>query len=536
MKIDNNERPGCKGRVVLVNPGICGSPPFRFNEVGMYPNNAIQILGTILHQDMFDVKIVDGRYVNVEDAIEQISGLADNDLIFVGFSIMTVQVKWSYLVSRGIKGRNSNIKVVWGGVHPSLFPEQIVSDKHIDICVVNDCASTISKIAYSLRDKTDISMIPGLCYKKDNRVVRAQPNLIQDDFANIPFVDFTIMNHKVYSRNNNIAAFSSVNNEYKNCIVYPMNTALGCGFRCNFCINVILKKKYKMRSAEEIVDRIRFLQKEFGANFIHLNDENFFSSKERTYQFVELILRNNIKIKWRPSVRANYFNKDYVNEGFVTELEKSGMVIAVMGAESASQKTLDRLRKGIKVEDIHRAVEILSKTKIIPRMSFMVGMPGETEEDIKETYRLAVELKEKYPTFQPVVCPFRLYPGSELYDMAINKYGYKPPESLIDWVKLDDTEFNESLGYQSFDYYGWITDKEIFRLRNNVHSTYWLVAWKISPHAVNKGLKAKFKYLIIYILYKLSSLRFKKEFYRLNFEEKLLRLFMKGTQRFQKKN
>jgi radical SAM superfamily enzyme YgiQ (UPF0313 family) len=205
------------------------------------------------------------------------------------------------------------------------------------------------------------------------------------------------------------------------------------------------------------------------------------------------------------------------------------MVIAVMGAESASQKTLDRLKKGIKVEDIHRAVEILSKSRIIPRMSFMVGMPGETEEDIKETYRLAIELKEKYPTFQPTVVPFRLYPGSELYDLAITKYGYKPPESLIDWVKHDESEYKEHWGYQHSDDYDWITDKEIFRLRNNVHSTYWIVARKVSPQIVNNGLKAKLKYLIIYFLYKLSVLRFKREFYRLNFEQRFMRLFRKST-------
>jgi anaerobic magnesium-protoporphyrin IX monomethyl ester cyclase len=527
MNIIDNKKDNYQGRVILVNPGIYGIMPYNYNEIGMYPNNAIQILGTILHQDMFDVKIVDGRYVSVENAVEQISALADNDLIFVGFSIMTVQVKWAYLVSCGIKERNSNIKVVWGGVHPSLFPEQTVSDKHIDICVVNDCASTVSKIAYSLKNKTDISMVPGLCYKNGDKIIRTQPNLINDDFTNIPFIDFTIMNHKVYSRNNNVATNSSLNNESKDYIVYPINTALGCGFRCNFCINVIIKKKYKMRSAEEIVDRIMFLQKEFGANFIHLNDENFFGSKKRTYQFVELILRNDIKIKWRPSVRANYFNKNFINESFVRELEKSGMVIAVMGAESASQKTLDRLKKGLKVEDIHRAVEILSKTKIIPRMSFMVGLPDETEEDIKETYRLVVELKEKYPTFQAVVCPFRSYPGSELYDLTINKYGYKPPESLIDWIKLDDTEFSESMGYQNFDNYDWITDKKVFRLRNNVHSIYWATAWKVSPLVVNKGLKAKLKYFMIYLLYQLSKMRLKKGFYSLNVEQKLLELFKK---------
>ena len=525
MKIAENNKNKFRGRVILVNPGIDISQPFNPDKIGMFPNNAIQILGTILHQNMFEIKIIDGRYVSVVDAIEQILNLADKDLVFVGFSVMTIQVKWAYMVSHGIKKRKPGITVIWGGVPPSLFPEQTVSDNSIDICAVNDCASTIVQIAHSLRDKMDISKISGLCYKQDNKIIKTQPNLVYDDFTNIPFIDFTIMNHKVYSRNNVVASDSSINKEYKGDIVYPINTAIGCGFRCNFCINVILKKKYKMRSAEEIVNRIKFLQKEYGANYIHFNDENFFGSKKRTYQFVELILSNDIRIKWRPSVRANYFNKDFVNDSFVKDLERSGMVVAVMGGESASQKTLDRLKKGITVEDIHRAVEILSKTKIIPKMSFMVGLPGETEKEIRETYKLAVELKEKYPTFQSAVFPFRLYPGSELYDLSISKYGYKPPESLVDWVKNDEIEDKGSWGYQHSKSYNWITDKEIFELRNNVHSTYRTFAWKVSPHVVNKGLKAKFKYLIICLFYKLSTIRLKKEFYRLNLEHMLMRLF-----------
>lgn len=528
MNIVDNKKNNYQGRVIMVNPGIHTCQPFNSNVVGMFPNNAVQILGTILHKNMFDIKIIDGRYLSIEDAIEKILSLANKDLIFVGFSVMTVQVKWAYIVSRGIKERKPTINVVWGGVHPSLFPEQTVSDKAIDICVVNDCASNIVQIACSLRDKTDISKISGICYKEKNEIVKTQPNLAYDDFTNIPFIDFTIMEHKIYSRNNNIAIDSSVNNEYKDCIVYPINTALGCGFRCNFCINIILKKKYKMRSAEEIVDRIKFLQNEYGANYIHMNDENFFGSKRRTYQFVEMILRDKITIKWRPSVRANYFNNNYINESFVKELEKSGMVIAVIGAESASQKTLDRLNKGITVEDIYRTVEILSKTKIIPRMSFMVGMPGETEKEIRETYKLAITLKEKYPTFQPAVIPFRLYPGSELYDLAVAEYGYKPPKSLTDWVEIVGTEYRENLGYQNSKQYKWITDKKTFELRNNVHSTYYAVAWRVSPHVANKSIKAKIRYLIIYLLYQLSKMRFKKEFYRLNVEQKLLKLFKKG--------
>lgn len=511
------------GRIILVNPGIHLYPPLK--NTGMYPNNAIQILGTILHQNEFDVHIVDGRYLSIDDAIRQIKGLISEDLIFIGFSVMTIQLKWAYLVACGVKRVCPDVKIVWGGVHATLFPEQTAADNAIDICVVNECAATIVNIAEALSYRGDISKVPGLCYKDNGSICHTPPNQIPDDFTNIPHIDFSIMNHRLYSRNNNIAIDSSLNDEYKRDIVYPLNASIGCNFRCNFCINVILERNYKMLSAEEIIERIRYLQSEYGANYIHMVDENFFGNKQRIYKFVELLLFYNINVKWRPQLRADYFNENYINKNFVKELERSGMVISVMGVESASQKTLDRLDKKMKVESITKAVDILSTTKIIPRLSFMVGMPGETEDEIKKTYQFVVMLKERYPTCQPLVTPFRLFPGSKLYDLAVSEYGYKPPQSLNEWIEVSDREYSETVGYQNVKHYTWITDARRFESRHEIFTIFRATSWGLSPYLTNKkSLKTKIRYFMKLLFYKVSALRIRNDFYNFNVEYYLLNL------------
>jgi len=520
-----------RGRIVLVNPGIYFYSPLK--TTGMFPANAVPILGTILHPNQFDVHIVDGRYLNVADAVQRILNLAGDDLVFVGFSVMTIQVKWAYLVSSEIKKIRPDIKIVWGGVHPTLFPEQTVLDNAVDVCVVNECASTIVQIANAIAENANISEIPGLCYKENGKAYRTHPNQIPDDFTNIPHIDFSIMNHKLYSRNNNIAIDSSLAAEYKGDIVYPLNASIGCNFRCNFCINVILGRKYKMLPAEEIVERIKYLQSEYGANYIHMVDENFFGNKQRIYRFVELLRSNNINIKWRPQLRADYFHEDYINESFIKELEQSGMVMAVMGVESASQRTLDRLDKRLKVESIIKAVDVLSNTRIIPRLSFMAGMPGETEEEIKKTYQFVVTLKEKYPTCQPLVTPFRLFPGSELYNLAVTEYGYKSPKSLIEWVKIDDKEYSETVGYQNIKYYPWISDAKKFESRHKIFTIFRVASWNLSPYLTTRGLKAKLRHLMKLFLYKSSGLRIKADFYNFNIEYSLLELWRKGRSKIQ---
>ncbi|MBW8000486.1 MAG: B12-binding domain-containing radical SAM protein [Planctomycetes bacterium] len=522
---------GNRGRVILVNPGIHFYPVLK--NMGMFPNNAIQILGTILHQNQFDVHIVDGRYLSVEDAIRQVRGLISEDLIFVGFSVMTIQLTWAYLVSCGIKDIEPNVKIIWGGVHPTLFPEQTAMNDSVDICVVNECAGTIVQLADVLVKKENLSKVNGICYKDNDQAYSTAPNQIPDDFTNIPYIDFSIMNHEVYSRNNNIASDSSLNEEYRNDIVYPVNASLGCNFSCNFCINVILGRKYKMRSAEEVVERIEYLKSEYGANYIHLVDENFFGSKKRIYRFVELLLSKKLNIKWRPQLRADYFNDSYINEEFIKELERSGMVIAVMGVESASQETLDRLNKKLKVESITKALEILSTTRIIPRLSFMAGMPGETEEEISKTYQFAVDLKEKFPTCEPLVTPFRLFPGSNLYDLAVNEYGYKPPKSLIEWAEVADKEYSEAVGYQNTKHYPWIVNTKKFEARHKIFTLFRITSWSLSPHATTRDMKGKIKHFTKLFFCKTSAMRIKKDFYSLNIEYFMLELLRKIRMKIQ---
>lgn len=522
--MDKKHSIGKRGRIILVNPGLHLFAPLK--DVGMFPNNAIQILGTILHQNQFDIRIVDGRYLTIKEAADQILNLISEDTVFIGFSVMTIQLKWAYLVSRAVKQARPHVKIVWGGVHPTLFPEQTVLDEALDFCVVNECAATIVQFAAALADNADLSNIPGLCYKHNGGVFSTVPNTIPDDFTNIPYIDFSIMDHKRYSKNNNIAIDSSIGDEYKRYVVYPINTSLGCNFRCNFCINVILGRDYKKRSAEEIIERIKYLKAEYGANYIHIVDENFFGDKKRVYEFVEALLAGDINIKWRVQLRADYFNDNYINKSFIKELEKAGLLIAVMGVESASQRVLDMLNKKMKVEAIMNALEILNTTKIIPRLSFMAGMPGEAEKEMQSTYRLAVVIKERFPASESIVTPFRLYPGSKLYDLAVSEYGYKTPKSLAEWAELADREYSDGVGYQNPRYYPWITNQNTFQARHRTFTIFRILSWSLSPYVLTNVSK-KIKYNIKRILCKISAARLKNSFYRLNVEYALLKLLGK---------
>ncbi|MBI5195861.1 MAG: B12-binding domain-containing radical SAM protein [Nitrospirae bacterium] len=503
-----------KNKIILVNPGT------HFQEImsyGAYPNTAIMVLATILHNAGFQVIVVDGRYQRIDEAVNSILKEIDERVIFVGFSVMTVQLPWAYHVSQAIKQRHSNAVIVWGGVHPTLFPEQTVEDKAVDIVVVNDAAATIIPLSLTLSEGGDLSGVPGVYYKTaKHSIVQTPPNPVKDDLSNIPALDFSLIDHLRYSRNNVIAVEDFYGDAYKNCLVYPIITGIGCSYKCTFCINVILQKSYRFKKAGEIIEEIKKLIKNYRADFIQPLDENFFINKKRIFEFVELLEQENINIKWRPQLRADYFSDTYINVELAKRLEKSGMVVAAMGVESASQQILDMLKKQLKVENIIKAMEILSKTNIVPKMNFMVGLPGETEDEIKKTYSLAVKLRGMVKKSCITVSPFRPYPGSPLYEQVVSEYGYSPPTNLSDWAMLSKKEFMEGVGYESFEKYKWIQNSGKLKAMQYVYNR---IAWNRPKR------DSKFYWRIIRFV---SFMRFNFDFFEfVSFERAVLERLLK---------
>ena len=461
-----------KNKVVLVNPGVHFHKPIHH---GVYPNTGLMVIATILHNAGFNVKIVDGRYLTPDESIKAISEEIDESLIFVGFSTMTIQVPWSYHVSKAIKSLSPKTFIVWGGVHASLFPEQTVEDTAVDMAVINDSASTIAEVARKIATDSDLSTTPGICYNNNSHVVKTEPNSRIDDFNSIPFIDLSLLEHKRYARKNCYAIEEFYGDKFKDTLTYPIITGLGCCYKCTFCINVIQKKRYYFRQAPEMIERIKLLQKDYGANFIHLTDEDFLISKKRTFELLDLMEKQNLHFWWRPQARADHFSDNYINVETARRLEKAGLIVAAMGVESGSQRILDKLKKNLKVEQIIKAAEILSKTdSIVTKMNFMVGLPTETEEEMEQTFQLAMRLRKIAKRSYITVIPFRPYPGSELYDELVSGYGYKPPTSLNEWSRLTERELIDSQGYESFESYNWV--KNMNRLKSMIY-VYDKIAW-----------------------------------------------------------
>ncbi len=199
--------------------------------------------------------------------------------------------------------------------------------------------------------------------------------------------------------------------------VFSMNTSRGCPFSCQFCsVKSIWGKRYTHFSAERIIDDIEYLMKTYGAKGIYFREDNFTLNRKRLKKFCNLILKRGIKISWACETRVNT-----LDQGTVELMAKAGACGFYFGVESGSQKMLDLLKKGIKVEETRKAFRLCHQYGIKTAASIVVGVPNETEADLKKTVALVEEIK-------PTITWFNVFvgiPNSDLYAYTLENKLYE---------------------------------------------------------------------------------------------------------------
>lgn len=407
------------------------------NKGAIYPAIAILLIASTLKKHGFNVKIIDGAYY--ENYIEMLEGYINRcreKILFVGMSVMTTQVPLAIKTSRAVKRIDINVPVVWGGVHPTLFPEETLKDANVDIVCINEGAFTTLRLAESLRDGEGIASVNGIGYKNANQEIVITTQASLENIRDLPHFNFSLietdnyLNAKssVYQRE-----FPDFQHKVK---IMPILTGLGCPYKCQFCINVILKRRYRFRDAKSIVNEIIQLQTEYDVNTFIFMDEDFFINKRRVLETLALVEEKGLHFNWRMWCRVDHFNDNYINRELLRRLDNIGYGSLVMGGESGNQAMLDKLNKQTTTEQIINSLQSLEGTKISPRYSFMIGLEDETLDQMRDTFGLCFKMKKIRPDVDIAAFIFRLYPGSPIYNRLVKRHNIKIPYDLESWYEF----------------------------------------------------------------------------------------------------
>ena len=422
-----NNRP-----IVLVQIGYSKYNSMNQTPLGIWP------VGSALKGGGFDVHLVHITELEIEGKVDEILAL---DPLFIGLSVMTgPQTKHSADMSKMLKERGIEpITVVWGGLHPSLLPEQCLAEDYIDIVVIGEGEVTAIELAEKLSAGDSIEDVKGIGFtRKGGEVqINSRREFIRnmDDYR----YDFSIIDVDRYiHREDDVERMF----EYK--------SSRGCPFNCGFCYNREFNhNKWRGFSTKAVIEDIEFLKKEYNIDGIKFFDDNFYVQKKRALEILEAI-----DLTFHTEIRIDQIDEDTAKR--LSSLRSKELLI---GLESGSDNTLELLTKGYSVDKAIEGVELLSKYGLKANYSTIVGFPWEPDEEWAKTIDLMIRVKEIHPQADFTLGVYLPYPGSLLYQEAL-KSGFKPPDRTEDWGNLDRwEEFNSP----------WIDTKKIYLIRKAFH-------------------------------------------------------------------
>ncbi|HJO95131.1 MAG TPA: radical SAM protein [Victivallales bacterium] len=510
--------------IILINlptGGINWTEP----KTMVWPTTAILLIGSILSRHGYSVKIID---VNIKkNYMDQLKNIITHDTLYIGFSVMVSQVYWALKISEDLKKLNKYPLIVWGGPHPTLYPKQTIHNENVDIVVINEGTQAALNIAKVLENKESLNDIKGIYFKNKTGEIISTGNGVEDNISSIPFFDYSLLDVNEYLSNTKPSVYEREYPFFDNKIkIMPIFTGMGCPYRCQFCINVILKRRYRFKKAEDIVNEIEILLNKYDVNTFLFLDEDFFISKKRTAKFLDIIEEKQLNFNWRMWCRVDHINEDHVSNDIIKRLGKIGYGSIVMGAESGSQAILDSLKKDITLKQIINSLNIIMKSsKVFPRYSFMVGLENETFKQACSTYKFCIKMKKTYP-YVDIACPvlFRLYPGSPIFERLIRKYNIILPSSLKAWSDFL-LETNGKIESLSFSNMMWMS-KKLIQNYEEMDFYYKLaelyIIKKYSKYQNNTKVKI-IKKVLLWILGHIAIFRIKTSFYKLAIEKIILK-------------
>ena len=322
----------------------------------------------------------------------------------VGVAMLTSMHSQSLEVCKIAKKVNKKIKVIVGGSHASVRPNETAEEDCIDVVTIGEAEVTFKELLDAFENNKPLKDIKGIAYKENGSIINTGPAVKIQDLDFFPVPDRSLIKLKLYR--------PSVS-YYKRLPAYTMITTRGCPYRCTFCATA--NTGYRMHSVPRVVEEMKLLVEKYNAKEILIRDDTFTLSRKRTMDLCDAIIKEGLhkKVKWDCITRANL-----VNPELLKKMKKAGCWGIHFGVEGGTQKLIDTIKKDTTIDTIRNAFKWARKAGLETRGYFMIGLPGATKKDDLATINFAKELDPDWAQFT-VTIP---YPGTQLYKDA-EEYG-----------------------------------------------------------------------------------------------------------------
>lgn len=415
-------------KILLMEPPVT-LPEGAVNQQRMpvVPPLGVSYVAAVLEKLGYEVKVIDClvegfltptpsnggmvRYGLTDQEIQR--RISDFSPHVVGVScVLTNKYKDAHHLCQLVKSFDPSVITIMGGAHPTTFPRLVMDDESVDFAVLGEGDYALPELIERIDKDLGFDDFDGLAFRKGNTVVVNEKIKFIEDLDSLPFPARHLLPMKLYSQ------ISQPHGDFLRMPFTTMITSRGCPARCIFCSALKLwGKKYRIRSAENVLAEIKMLVDTYGIREIHFEDDNMTYNIQRAKQIFKGVIDQKFNISWCAPNGLAVFALD---EDTVTLMKQSGCFSVAIAIESGSQEVLDHIvHKPLNLAKVKPLVEKMRSIGLHTKGFFIIGFPDETRKQIQETMDFAKNVGLDWVALN-IATPL---PGTTMFDRCKEK-GY----------------------------------------------------------------------------------------------------------------
>ncbi len=420
-------------KVLLISPTDFNN--YRKVQPGRIPLNLLYIASYLRqHQANIELKVIDciAEKLSLEKTNHIIKKYSPD---LVGITLVTEFYNSAINLTKNIKQIIPNCKIVFGGLHASALPKEIIKNDFIDFVLAGEAEIAFHNLCGYLNGKLKITSVPGLYYKKKGKIKSNKIKFIKD-LDSLPFPARELVNQKLY--------FTKYSKKTTSIMV-----SRGCPYSCIYCAHKLaFGQKIRRRSIKNVIEEIKHCIAKYDIHSFEFIDSLFISSNKYTKKLCEQIIKDNLKITWRCQTRIDSFipNKNNMKKDIIQLIKlmkRSGCQRIYFGIDSGNEEILRINKKSQKLNEIKEVIDLINKQGIKTQATFVLGLLGENKKTIQDTFDFAntLNLDDIYYTRAYA------YPGTEFYDKLADAKKIKKKY----WIKGQDIIYYDNFTSKDLD-------------------------------------------------------------------------------------
>ena len=394
-----------KVTLVVSNYAWFGKRPWR----GM--TTSVPIITAVL-KDKFDFSVIDANVYDYseDDVADKLREIVPDVVLITALS--TEYFKTYHTIAEISKNVLQNVVVIMGGVYPTVWPEYVMEDRNIDIAMMGHAEGRLDVLLSLIQngEYDEIRRFEGVAYRLDENMVVNPLRHYIGDVSTMVKPDYSLIDVDRYldAERKSVA---NQNMEIKGRSA-TIISSYGCPYNCLFCATrTISGRKVAFRPADDVLDEIDFFVKKKHVGAIFFADDCILADKERAKFIFEEIVRRKYHIEIQIGTVAAW----HLDKEILQLMKKAGLTKLGISVESGNERVLHKIiRKPLRIEILPSIISTCRELDILLTANFVIGFPGETWEEIRDSLRVAEKLDFDLIDIHIAT----ILPKTDLYELA----------------------------------------------------------------------------------------------------------------------